>query len=70
MGTPQEKRYKASLTEAEAKDAVLQSIYTFCAVTSFLPHPGPLLGTAGAKKVYFPNLSKDVFLEVQNETCS
>ena len=25
---------------------------------------------AGARKVYFPDLSKDIFLEVQNEECS
>ena len=27
-------------------------------------------GSAGAKKVCFEDLSKDIFLEVQNETCS
>ena len=27
-------------------------------------------GGVGARKVYFPDFSKDIFLEVQNETCS
>ena len=27
-------------------------------------------GSAGAQKVCFEDLSKDIFLEVQNETCS